>query len=350
MFTFDDTDRSFLEREVLSFLPDRIFDAHAHLFCHEHYPAGSLPPGLANTPPRLGLVEYAEFNEWLHPQGRVVGGLFFGLAFLGDRQANNEFIGAEVNGSAPLAANSRGQLIISPDMDAETILDDVRRLGMSGLKCYHTMAPLNPQLGAEGSDVGSYTADQPTWMAPIEAYLPEEHIAAADTLGLTITLHMVRDRALADPINQATIRRYCQSYPNMRLILAHAARGFNPWHTIEGIESLRGVENVWFDTSAVTEAGAFEAIVETMGHEKLMYGTDFHVSHVRGRCVALGDSFHWLYADEMNLDEKHIALQPVLVGLESLRSIRLACDRLKLSERQIEDIFYGNAAALLELQ
>ncbi len=349
MFSFQETDRSFLEREVLPFLPDRIFDAHAHLFCHEHYPADSLPPGLATTPPRLGLTEYADFNDWLHPGGRVVGGLFFGLAFLGDRQANNEFISAEVNGSTPLAANSRGQLIISPDMDAETILDEVRRLGMAGLKCYHTMAPLNPQLGTDESDAGSYTADQPTWMAPIEAYLPEAHIAAADTLGLTITLHMVRDRALADPVNQATIRRYCRSYPNMRLILAHAARGFNPWHTIEGIESLRGLENVWFDTSAVTEAGAFEAIVETMGHEKLMYGTDFHVSHVRGRCVAVGDSFHWLYADEMDLDEKHIALQPVLVGLESLRSIRLACDRLKLSERQIEDIFYGNAAALLAL-
>ena len=350
MFSFQDADRSFLEREVLSFLPDRIFDAHAHLFCHEHYPADTLPPGLAKTPPRLGLAEFAEYSQWLHPGARVVGGLFFGLAFLGDRQANNEFIGAEVNGTGPLAANSRGQLIISPDMEAETILDEVRRLAMTGLKCYHTMAPLNPLLGTQASGAGSYSADQPTWMAPIEAYLPETHVAAADALGLTITLHLVRDRALADPVNQKTIRRYCRTYANMRLILAHAARGFNPWHTIEGIESLRGLENVWFDTSAVTEAGAFEAIVETMGHEKLMYGTDFHVSHVRGRCVAVGDSFHWLYADEMDLDEKHTALQPVLIGLESLRSIRLACDRLKLSERQIEDIFYGNAAALLDIE
>ena len=213
MFSFQDADRSFLEREVLPFLPDRIFDAHAHLFCHEHYPPDSLPPELATTPPRLGLVEYAELIEWLHPGGRVVGGLFFGLAFLGDRQANNEFIGAEVNGAAPLAANSRGQMIISPDMDAETILDEARRLGMAGLKCYHTMAPLNPLLGTEGSGAGSYTADEPTWMAPIEAYLPEAHAAAANTLGLTITLHMVRDRAPADPVNQATIRRYCQSSP-----------------------------------------------------------------------------------------------------------------------------------------
>lgn len=349
-FEFTEADHSILEREILPFLPDRIFDAHAHLFSHEHFPGDTLRAGLAMTPPRLGLAEYEHFTELMHPQGRVVGGLFFGLAFLGDRQANNEFISAELKGASPLAANSRGQLIISPDMDVETILDEVRRLEMTGLKCYHTMAPLNPRLGSAGSGTGSYTAEEPTWKAPIEAYLPEDQVAAANTLGLTITLHMVRDRALADPVNQVTIRRYCESYPNMRLILAHAARGFNPWHTIEGIESLRGLDNVWFDTSAVTEAGAFEAIVETMGHEKLMYGTDFHVSHTRGRCVAIGDSFHWLYAEEMDLEEKHISLMPVMIGLESLRSIGLACHRLKLSERQIEDIFFGNAAVLLGIQ
>jgi glutamate-1-semialdehyde 2,1-aminomutase len=189
----------------------------------------------------------------------------------------------------------------------------------------------------------------PTFLAPIEDYLTEEHIRIAHEEGLTITLHMVRDRALADPVNQATIRRYCERYPNMRLILAHAARGFNPWHTIEGIDSLRGLSNVWFDTSAVTEAGAFEAIVETMGHDRLLYGTDFYVSHLRGRCIAIGDSFHWLYAEEMGLAEKHTTLQPVLIGLESLRSLILAFHRLKLTDRQVEDIFYHNAAQLFPL-
>jgi glutamate-1-semialdehyde 2,1-aminomutase len=124
------------------------------------------------------------------------------------------------------------------------------------------------------------------------------------------------------------------------------ARGFNPWHTIEGIDSLRGLENVWFDTSAVTEAGAFEAIVEMIGHDRLLYGSDFYISHMRGRCVAIGDSFHWFYAEDMGLEEKHATLQPVLVGLESLRSLRLAARRLKLSDTQVENLFYGNAARL----
>jgi glutamate-1-semialdehyde 2,1-aminomutase len=327
-----EADRAMIERDIAPFLPDRIFDAHAHLFCHAHYAPQPIPEGVRNTPARLGLAEYFDYIEWLHPGGRIIGGLFFGLAFLGDRQANNEFVAAEVS-TPGLGDHAFGQMIISPDMEPAFIQAEVQRLGFVGLKCYHSMAQI------EG----------PTWHAPIEAYLPEAHVGVANAAGLTVTLHMVRDRALADPLNQATIRRFCQYYPNMRLILAHAGRGFNPWHTIEGIESLRGLDNVWFDTSAVTEAGAFEAIVETMGHERLLYGTDFYISHLRGRCVAIGDSFHWFYADEMNLAERHATLEPVLVGLESLRSLRLACRRLKLTDGQIEDIFYNNAAQLFPL-
>jgi glutamate-1-semialdehyde 2,1-aminomutase len=327
---FTDADREMIEREVEPFLPDRVFDAHAHLFHAAHYAPGARPAHQEGNPEQLGLDEYIRYAEWLHPRGRTVGGLFFGLAFTGDRAANNDFVAAEVAGGRERGFAAYGQLIVAPGDDPDWVREQVRRGGFVGLKCYHTLAQV------EG----------PTWHAPIEAYLPEALIQVADELGLSITLHMVRDRALADPANQATIRRYCERYPNMRLILAHAARGFNPWHTIEGIDSLRGLGNAWFDTSAFTEAGAFEAIVETMGHERLLYGSDFYISHMRGRCVAIGDSFHWFYAEDMGLEEKHITLKPVLIGLESLRSLRLAARRLKLTDTQVEDIFYNNAARL----
>lgn len=328
-----DADRALRAQIIEPFLPDRIFDAHAHLFHQDHYAPEPVPTQLADAPRQIDLVQYRRCIEWLHPGQRTVGGLFFGLVFTGNRKANNEFVAAQVCQARETGFQARGQMIVPPQMEPELVRQEVKRLGFVGLKCYHTMA-----------EVGG-----PTWHAPIEAYLPEEHVRIAHEEGLTITLHMVRDRALADPANQAAIRRYCKFYPNMRLILAHAARGFNPWHTIEGIDSLRGLANVWFDTSAVTEAGAFEAIVETMGHERLLYGTDFYVSHLRGRCVAIGDSFHWIYADGTGLEEKHTRLQPILVGLESLRSLALACRRLKLNDSQIEDIFYNNAAQLFAL-
>ena len=94
--------------------------------------------------------------------------------------------------------------------------------------------------------------------------------------------------------------------------------------------------------------GRHRKLVPTVA-ERLLYGSDFYISHLRGRCVAVGDSFHWFYAEDMNLAERHTTLRPVLVGLESLRSLRLAARRLKLSDRQIEDIFFSNAAQLFPL-
>ena len=330
---FTDADREFLALYVAPYLPDRIFDAHAHLFSQNHFPAGGVPARWDDGPIDVGIEVYRNHIEWLHPNGRTKGGLFFGGAFLGDRGANDNFVAQEVHQAQAEGFAARGQMLIAPDMDPEFVRAEVRRQGFVGLKPYHLMAKIKG----------------PTFLASIEDYLAEEHVRIAHEEGLTITLHMVRERALADPVNQETIRRYCTTYPNMRLILAHAARGFNPWHTIEGIHSLAGLENVWCDTSAVTEAGAFEVIVETLGHTRLLYGTDFHVSHMRGRCVAIGDSFHWLYADEMELGEKHTTLRPVLIGLESLRSVLLAMRRLKLTDAQVEDIFYGNAAQLFQI-
>jgi glutamate-1-semialdehyde 2,1-aminomutase len=168
---------------------------------------------------------------------------------------------------------------------------------------------------------------------------------------LTITLHLVKNRALADRANQVQIRSYCEKYPNMKLILAHAARGFNPFHTIEGIRALKGLRNVWCDASAVTEAGGFEAIIEALGHERLLWGSDFPISHLRGRCVAVADTFLWLYEDTLDWDKvaAYARIQPLFVGHESLRALKLAAGRMKLTHSQLEDIFYNNARRMLAL-
>lgn len=222
-------------------------------------------------------------------------------------------------------------MLTGPHMDAEFIRQEVRRLGLSGLKCYHLQSKT-----------------QPTWDSDLPDYLPEEHIKVAHEEGLHITLHMVKSRAVADPSNQRWIRHYCETYPNMRLILAHAARGFNVYHTIEGLASLKGLSNLWCDMSAVTEVGACEAIIETLGHDRLLYGSDFPVSHMHGRCMVIGDGFLWLYDDSLDWAAmSHEPLQPVFIGLESLRILKQAAWNCRLTDSQVEDIFHNNGLRLL---
>lgn len=323
-----DADHELFDRELDSFVPPTIFDSHAHWYRADHFPAGAVPALVNSGPAVAGSAAFDETIEQLIPRRRTEG-LFFPFPDTQvDVDAANQFLHEELLNRP----GSRGQMLITPGQDPEFIRDMVRRCGFVGLKCYHVYSPRRP-----------------TFESLIEEYLPEPQVRIAHEEGLSITLHIVRSRALADVANQETIRRYCERYPNMRLILAHAARGFNPHHTILGIDSLRGLPNVWFDTSAVTDSGAVEAIVNALGHTRVLYGSDFPVSHLRGRCIGLGDSFFWISADNTNLDVPYGRLDLALVGHESLRMLKIAAISLKLTDSEIEDIFHRNATRLFGL-
>ncbi|MCS7290661.1 MAG: hypothetical protein NZ699_16185 [Roseiflexus sp.] len=208
--------------------------------------------------------------------------------------------------------------------------DAVRRGGFVGLKCYHTMARV------EG----------PTWRAPIETYLPEPLVRLAHEERLSISLHIVRDRALADPSTRqpfdapARNTRICAcGSPTLRAASTHGIR----------LKASPACVDCRMSTSIPAPSPKLARLKPSSQRSDTtacLYGADFPTSHMRGRCVAIRDSFHWFSAEDMRLEERHTALRLVMVGIESLRSLKLAAWRLKLSDRQIEDIFCTNAARL----
>ncbi len=316
-------DREFYEREVASFLPDRVFDAHCHVWHSDFVEIADI------FPPDVDHAMYMRLMQDIHPVP-TIGALFISLFREEDSiAASNEWTAAQTRVD-PLC---RGTFFIRPDDDPEWVRQEVRRLGLHGLKCYHTVARNVPT----------------TFQADIPAYLPESIVKVADEEGWVIMLHMVKSRGVADPGNIHWIRRYCESYPNMQLILAHSARGFQPSHNFEGLEQLRGLDNLWCDTSANCEPMAHVAIIRILGHEKLLYGGDLPATHQRGRSVAAADSFVWLYGDTDVWVEKHQTIRPVFTGLEHLRSLKWACWSQRLSDSQVEDIFWNNAARLFGL-
>ena len=238
-------------------------------------------------------------------------------------------------------------LLVTPATTYEEIVDGVQRFGFVNLKPYHcysigenrvpstgessdntacadTALPPPPPLPTKTNPITTlkrYACLDCLYVpsdAEIEDFLTEDHCRAAHDLNLGITLHMVKPRALAEESNQKTIRKYCEAYPNMKMILAHCARGFNMYHTIEAIDTLAGLDNVYFDTGAICEAGAIHACIKAFGSKRVMYGSDWPVSEVRGSCVSVGDQFQWIYpntaelnpsgADPLNETESAVAL------------------------------------------
>jgi len=318
-------DREFFQRELESFVPPKVFDAHCHIWLEAHVPFRI--PGWSGD---VGATEYLSFMEDLHP-GRQMAANFLSFADPADlpgRHLMNEFVGRETARSSAF----RGEFFVCPDDDPEWVRQEVRRLGLHGLKCYFW-----------------FSAAKPVWEAGIEDYLPEPLVKVADEEGWFITVHLVKSRALGDPANVECIRRYCERYPNMKLILAHSARGFQPAHNLEGLPHLVGLDNLYFDTSANCEPIAHQAILRYFGPKKLMYGSDLPISHLRGRSLSAADSFLWIYKDTPVWTEKHKVVDPVLVGLEHLRSVKWACWSERLSDADVEDIFWNNAARLMNM-
>ncbi|MBX9789671.1 MAG: amidohydrolase [Pirellulales bacterium] len=317
-----EVDREFFARELESFVPDRVFDAHAHLWLAEavDWPAAPFPA-------RVGIAEHQQLCEDLHP-GRRTAGYFlpgFSAAHKDLIPASNEWLAQQV----ATRSDCRGAFFVQPGDDPDWVQAEVRRLKLHALKCYHTMA-----------------ASPSTWEAEVDEFLPEPLVRLADQEGWCITLHLVRSRAVADPKNIDWITRTCRRFPNMRLILAHSARGFQPAHNLAGLPHLAGLDNLYFDTSANCEPIAHQAIIRTFGHERLLYGSDLPVSHFRGRAVGIGDSFVWLDESSPVWGDKHAQVSPVLVGLEHLRSLKWACWSERLGDAAVEDIFWNNAARL----
>lgn len=319
-----DADREFFTRELDSFLPDRIYDAHAHIWQEEWAPFS------LEGQRTIDLAGYRKAITDIHGT-RPTETLFLSFATPDHRDqvpVANEWTAGQIADHP----DCRAHFFVTPQDDPEWVRDEVKRLGLHGLKCYHTFADVPP-----------------TWEASIPSYLPEPLVAVAGEEGWTITLHMVKSRAVADPDNQHWIRHYCETYPGMKLILAHSARGFQPAHNFEGLAALQGLDNLWFDTSANCEPFAHQVILRLFGHERLMYGSDLPVTHLRGRSLGSGDDFLWLYEDSPVWVENHRTIEPILVGLEHLRSVKWACWSERLTDSQVEDVFYNNAARLFSV-
>ncbi len=303
------------------FLPPRVFDAHAHLYRLADLDS-SVSPQIAAGPAVAGI------DQWRDAQHDIFGGqapqrglLFAFPAANMNRADANRFVLEQTR-----ADDNRALMMIHPNDDpGELDLD----AGWSGFKVYHFFSGL-----ADSQD------------ATIDQFLPRWAWQIAHERGWAIMLHIVRRRSLADLVNTDCIVERCRHYNGAKLILAHAARGFCGHRTLEGIERLRGLDNVFFDTSVVCEPLPLWAILQTFGASRLLYGSDYPVSAWRGRPFTMGDGFYWVYEGDVN--PAWSLGKPALTGIESIHAIKQAAHMHRLTDVDIDRIFHDNAVALLD--
>jgi len=316
------------------FLPDKIFDAHAHLY------DAAFVSGTANSGGAFSIRSRCEVPQYLEDMKPLLGEREVRLNIVTTPDASMAAPNSEGRKESVAFLSDQlirfpghvGEVMVGPDDTAEDIENMLIHPGVRGFKCYHLLA-----------------SNKPTWNAPIGDYLPESAWEVADKHGFVITLHMVRDKALADPVNSEYIVRMAKKYPNAVLILAHAARSFAAWTALESIDTVKRLDNVWFDFSGVCESPAEFQIMRKCGVDRCMWGSDYPISRLAGKAISIADSFYWI--DEKNLAQfaGPTEFHSWLVGTENLMALRQACLMLDLGPADVEKLFYQNAMNLFGL-
>jgi glutamate-1-semialdehyde 2,1-aminomutase len=314
-------------RDLRDFIPIKIFDVHAHIYRQKDLNLSS--PWIFSD-----CYDDADIAVWQKSISKILGTELRKALFMPFPTAQCDIDAANTYLIEQLVKlpNSRGLILVSPDFPQELYRKHLENPQVVGFKPYHVFSKHNP-----------------TFDSSIDDYVPEWVWETANRKRLIIMLHLVRDKALADLDNQRIIREKCIKYPRVKLVLAHAGRGFHAPNTVKGISSLRGLNNIWFDTSGICEAAPIKSILNEFGPTRILWGSDFPISQIRGRCVTIGDSFIWNQEDTINWDNLGTLCNPILVGIESMRALKEAADDFGLNSFDIEDIFYNNTVELLKI-
>ena len=314
-------DRIIWEEELESFVPERVFDSHSHLF-FKNLLSDDAQKKYPNAPD-LNFTEMKRWYDRLFP-GREAHHFFLAVPFPGtDVKAYNETVVRETEDD-PLSRLSR---LTTPQCRPADIERDVKEGGFIGLKPYRM-----------------YSVTGDVHQCRIRDFLPEELLEAADDLELWITMHLAGHHGCADEMNLRDLEEYTtKRFPKVRWILCHCARSFTYWPIRQAIDRLRDLPNIWYDLSAVCDVRPFITLFQKAEIHRLFYGSDLWANAYHGTYTALGRAWQLLDADTVG-KFPHCDGRPILSIYEELLAIKHAAEIAELSSSDIQDIFWRNAA------
>lgn len=313
--------------EIRPYIPEKIFDAHSHLSNREFH---NLPTDAGNTETcfyDVGISDLRSSWELLLPDSEV-NGLVMGTPIYNcDLEAENRFVAHSINDGV-----NRFSIMTKPQMPPDYLINEIETLKPSGFKPYLVHALVEDKQNARITD-----------------FITEEQLDVANNYGLCVTLHVSKPRAMADPENLTDISWLIKQYPNTQFILAHCGRSFIGTNMADALDTLPVAENLWIDTSAVCDTGVFLELFSRYDLSRILYGSDLvDAAAFKGNYIGLGMSWHiatpQLFARAGGLESR-----ATFAIYENLRALFRAARFCKISENDIQNIFYNNAANLFKL-
>lgn len=320
--------------ELEGFVPHDLFDIHTHVYdCRFATPSQATKKWIEQFfGKRFAVGDWRTVTAADHVllPGRAVHRLSFPFPFPepNDFDEANAFVAREVLSDAESAA----LMLVHPSMSGAVIEDQVLARRFLGLKPYRI-----------------YTTNGQPAACRITDFLPEHQIAVADQYGLLVMMHLSMPDGIGDETNQRDLLQLSAKYPRVRWVLAHCARSYFPQPLERAANVLRQLNNAWYDTSSVCDTDAITALIEIVGIDRVMYGSDdLPVGAVRGKYITFGRAWSFLSETNHCVSLSHCDERMTFVRYEQMRAMRRACRRLRLNDGEVQDLFRNTAAQLVE--
>ncbi len=324
-----DFDKKLWQRELEEFVPAKIYDVHTHLW-NEKFADGNRD---VDSVLRLE-IDLPALRSW---SGSIFPGRSFGFLALPtpladiDVSGHNQWMVQNVQGYVRPVGDfpSFSGILVTPDMSPEELRGSAGGDIIAALKPYRIYAP-NPA------------------QAKITDFFPENLMEAADSLGLAVVLHLSKFEGPADRENLDDLTKFTRRYPHIKWILAHCARAFNSVFLQESIHILRELPSLWIDTSAVNDSYSHYLLFRYFDRKRILFGTDnVSAGSFRGKYITYGYAWEG-YGGKDTLE--HCDSRSTFVVYEQLRSQKQAADMVGLKSSEIDDLFFGNALSLLDIE
>ena len=326
-------DERIYKEELSPRLPAEIIDCHVHIGLPEH-----IGPVSPERRAAIWALEVADYQSWeqlrdnyrlLFPNQKVSALVFGGVYREVATERNNDYVLAGI--SDPINS-ARGLIVTRPEWDASMVESALSR-GFLGVKPYPDLAPQRT------NEVGIYD------------FLPRAHLAVLDKFGGILMLHLPRSGRIGDADNIREVLEIYESYPSIKLILAHIGRAYCLPTAERGLPHLIDAERIYFDTAANLNADVFQYALETVGPDRLLFGSDLPITLMRGVREHIGDKYvnytDGPYSWNTNRRSPEEEANYTYYLYEELRALIRAVERAGLGSDALEKILYSNSAGLL---
>ena len=274
----NDNDRLIYEEELAPRLPDKIFDAHVHIWSKADFPAG------------FHFSEKSCNNrfdgDFTLPMWRSI------VAELLPRQECHLNCFGMPNDAADRDKLPEGALpgdfinvLVSPADPAELVEERIVRSGATGVKPY-----LN---------YGAAFYHKPANDVEIKDMLTPSQLAMLDKRKLAVTLHIPRSGRFADKLNQRQMIELCDKYPNIRFIFVHIGRAYFMKNSYESnLDKFVKYPNAYFDTAMINHEGILKYTFDHFPAERVLFGSDAPISFLRGKSVEINNQYAYLMGED----------------------------------------------------